>query len=131
MFNNINTCSLKNGPWVQRKLHKAVATKREASFHRLDCWRGLPNNRPRDPAGILGFHPRVHLNNDADKLSRLMVLLASIREIYDMQANGRKATWFNMQKLVVNDYALGILVLKVTTTPQDSYSDRITESHRD
>jgi hypothetical protein len=37
-----------------------------------------------------------------------------------MQANGRKATWFIMQKLVVNDYALGILVLKVTTTPQDS-----------
>jgi hypothetical protein len=61
----------------------------------------------------------------------LWLLLASIREIYDMQANGRKATWFNMQKLVVNDYALGILVLKDTTTPQDSYSDRITESHRD
>jgi hypothetical protein len=48
-----------------------------------------------------------------------------------MKANGRKATWFNMQKLVVNDYALGILVLMVTTTPKDSYSDRITESHRD
>jgi hypothetical protein len=48
-----------------------------------------------------------------------------------MQANGRKATWFNMQNLVVNDYALGILVLKVTTTPEDSYSDRIMESHRD
>jgi hypothetical protein len=29
-----------------------------------------------------------------------------------MQANRRKATWFNMQKLVVNDYALGILLLK-------------------
>jgi hypothetical protein len=29
----------------------AVATKREMSFHRLDCWRGLPNNRLRDPAG--------------------------------------------------------------------------------
>jgi hypothetical protein len=43
-----------------------------------------------------------------------------------MQANGRKATWFNMQQLVVNDYALGILVLKVTTTPQGSYFDRIT-----
>jgi hypothetical protein len=54
-----------------------------------------------------------------------------MREIYDMQANGRKATWFIMQKLVVNDYALGILVLKVTTTPQDSYSDHITKSHRD
>jgi hypothetical protein len=48
-----------------------------------------------------------------------------------MQANRRKATWFNMQKLVVNDYALGILVLKVTIAPQDSYSDCITESHRD
>jgi hypothetical protein len=48
-----------------------------------------------------------------------------------MQANERKATWFNMQKLVVNDYALGILVLKVTTTPQDSYSNHIMESHRD
>jgi hypothetical protein len=29
-----------------------------------------------------------------------------------MQASRRKATWFNMQKLVVNNYALGILVLK-------------------
>jgi hypothetical protein len=48
-----------------------------------------------------------------------------------MQANRRKATWFNMQKLVVNKYALGGLVLKVTTTPQDSYFDRIMESHRD
>jgi hypothetical protein len=48
-----------------------------------------------------------------------------------MQANRRKATWFNMQKLVVNNYALGILALKVTTTPQDSHFDRITESHHD
>jgi hypothetical protein len=40
-----------------------------------------------------------------------------MREIYDIQANRRKATWFNMQKLVANNYALGILVLKVTTTP--------------
>jgi hypothetical protein len=48
-----------------------------------------------------------------------------------MQANRRKATWFNMQKLVANNYALGILVLKVTTTPQGSYFNRITKSHRD
>jgi hypothetical protein len=48
-----------------------------------------------------------------------------------MQANRKKAPWFNMLKLVVNNYALGILVLKVTTTPQDSYFDRIMESHRD
>jgi hypothetical protein len=51
----------------------AAATKREASFHRLDYWRGLPNNRRRDHAGIPGFHSRIHLNNDAGKLSRLLV----------------------------------------------------------
>jgi hypothetical protein len=74
MFNNINTCSLQNDPSIQRKNYiNAAATKREVSFHMLDCWRGLPNNRPRDPAGILGFHPRIHLNNDAGKLSILMV----------------------------------------------------------
>jgi hypothetical protein len=97
----------------------------------LDCWRGLPNNHLRDPAGIPDFHPRIHLNNNAGKLSRLMVATRKYKEIYDMQASRRKATWFNMQKLVVNNYALGILVLKVTTTPQGSYFDRITESHCD
>jgi hypothetical protein len=108
-----------------------VATKHEASFHRLDCWRGLPNNRLQDPAGIPNIHPRIHLNNDAGKLSRLMVATRKYKEIYDMQASRRKATWFNMQKLVVTNYALGILVLKVTTTLQGSYFDRIMESHCD
>jgi hypothetical protein len=37
-----------------------------------------------------------------------------------MQTNRRKAIWFNMQKRVVNNYTLGILVFKVTTTPQGS-----------
>jgi hypothetical protein len=97
----------------------------------LDCWKGWPNNRLWDPAGISDFHPRIHLNNDAGKLSRLMVATRKYKEIYDMQASRRKVTWFNMQKLVVNNYALGILVLKVTTTPHDSYFDRITESHCD
>jgi hypothetical protein len=73
MFNNINICLLQNDPSVKKNLHKAAATKREARFHRLDCWRGLPNNRSRDPARIPDFHPRIHLNNDADNLSRLMV----------------------------------------------------------
>jgi hypothetical protein len=109
----------------------AAATKRETSFHGLDCWRGLPTNRLWDPTGIPDFHPSIHLNNDAGKLSRLMVATRKYREIYDMQASRRKATWFNMQKLVVNIYALGILVLKVTTTPHDSHFDRIMESHRD
>jgi hypothetical protein len=111
--------------------NNAAATKRETSFHRLDCWRGLPNNRLQDPAGIPDLHPRIHLNNDAGKLSRLIVATRKYQEIYDMQASKRKATWFNMQKLEVNNHAFGLLVLKVTTTPQDSHFDRITESHRD
>jgi hypothetical protein len=73
MFSNTNTRSLQNDPWVQRELHKSSATKRETSFHRLDYCRGMPNNRPRDPAAIPNFHLRTHLNNDAGKLSRLMV----------------------------------------------------------
>jgi hypothetical protein len=94
----------------------------------VDWRRGLPNNCPRDPAGILDFHPQIHLNNNVSKLSRLMVATRKYKEIYDMQASRRKATWFNMQKLVVNNYALGILVL---TSPQGSHFDRITESHHD
>jgi hypothetical protein len=109
----------------------AAATKHETSFHRLDCWEGLPNDCLRDPAGIPDFHPQIHLNNDVGKLSRLMVATRKYKEIYDRQANRRKASWFSMQKLVVNIYALGILVLKVTKTPQDSHFDHITESHRD
>jgi hypothetical protein len=41
-----------------------------------------------------------------------MVATCKYKEIYDMQANRRKATWFSMQKLVVDYYALGILVLR-------------------
>jgi hypothetical protein len=33
----------------------------------------MPNNRLWDPAGILDFHPQIHLNNDVGKLSRLML----------------------------------------------------------
>jgi hypothetical protein len=39
-----------------------------------------------------------------------MVATRKYKGIYDMEASRRKATWFNMQKLVVNNYALGILV---------------------
>jgi hypothetical protein len=58
------------------------------------------------------FHPQIHLNNDVDKLSKLMVATRKYKEIYDMQASRRKATWFNIEKLVVNNYALGMLVLR-------------------
>jgi hypothetical protein len=46
----------------------------------VDQRRGLPNNRLRDPADILDFHPRFHLNNDAGKLSRLMVATRKYKE---------------------------------------------------
>jgi hypothetical protein len=41
-----------------------------------------------------------------------MVATRKCKEIYDMQASRRKGAWFNMQKLVVNNYALSILVLR-------------------
>jgi hypothetical protein len=41
-----------------------------------------------------------------------MVATRKYKEIYDMQASRRKATWFNMQKSVVNNYTLGILALR-------------------
>jgi hypothetical protein len=58
-----------------------------------------------------------------------MVATRKYKEIYDMQASKRKATWFNMQKLVVNNYALGILVLRSQHLLKVLF-DRITESHR-
>jgi hypothetical protein len=41
-----------------------------------------------------------------------MVATRKYNKIYDMQASRRKVTWFNMQKLVVNNYVLGMLVLR-------------------
>ncbi len=41
-----------------------------------------------------------------------MVATRKYKEINDMQASRKKTTWFNMQKPVVNNYALGILVLR-------------------
>jgi hypothetical protein len=29
----------------------------------------MPNNHPRDPTGIPGFHPRIHLSNDGGLIS--------------------------------------------------------------
>jgi hypothetical protein len=40
----------------------------------------MSNNRLRDPAGIPDFHPRFHLDNDAGKLSRLMVATHKYKE---------------------------------------------------
>jgi hypothetical protein len=40
----------------------------------------MPNNRLQDPTDIPDFHPRFHLNNDAGKLSRLMVAIRKYKE---------------------------------------------------
>jgi hypothetical protein len=50
------------------------------AFTGIDRWRGLPNNRLQSSADIPDFHPRFHLNNDAGKLSRLMVATRKYRE---------------------------------------------------
>jgi hypothetical protein len=78
----------------------------------VDRRRGLPNSHLWNPTGITDFHPQFHLNNDAGKLSRLMVATRKYKKTYDMQASKREATWFNTQKPVVNNYALRILVLR-------------------
>jgi hypothetical protein len=46
----------------------------------VDRRRGLPNNRLQNSADILDFHPRFHLNNDAAKMSRLMVATRKYKE---------------------------------------------------
>jgi hypothetical protein len=46
----------------------------------VDQRRGLPNNRLRNSTDIPDFHPRFHLNNDAGKLSRLMVATRKYKE---------------------------------------------------
>jgi hypothetical protein len=46
----------------------------------VDQRRGLSNNQLWDSADIPDFHPRFHLNNDAGKLSRLMVATRKCKE---------------------------------------------------
>jgi hypothetical protein len=56
----------------------------------VDRRRGLPNNRLQNSADISDFHPRFHLNNDAEKLSRLMVATRRYKEIMTCRlAEGR------------------------------------------
>jgi hypothetical protein len=46
----------------------------------VDRRTGLPNNRLRNSADIPDFYPQFHLNNDACKLSRLMVATRKYKE---------------------------------------------------
>jgi hypothetical protein len=98
----------------------------------VDRRRGLPNNRLRNSADIPDFHPRFHLNDDAGKLSRLMVATRKYKETMTCRlAEGRLDS-----VLYVEDSGYQ-LRLKYTSTkvtilsPQRTSLDRITESHRD
>jgi hypothetical protein len=49
-----------------------------------------PNNLLRDQAKNLDSTPRVHLNNNAGKLSRLIVATHKYGGKYDMKANSKE-----------------------------------------
>jgi hypothetical protein len=55
----------------------------------VDRWRGLPNNHLRDQAENLNS-TRVHLNNNAGKLSRLMVSTHKYGGKYDIEDNSKE-----------------------------------------
>jgi hypothetical protein len=60
------------------------------AFTGVDWWRGLPNNHLRDQAENLDSTPRVYLNSNAGKLSRLMVATHKYEGKYDMEANRKE-----------------------------------------
>jgi hypothetical protein len=66
-------------------------------------------------------------------LSRLMIATPQVWENYGMKANSKEGhTRFYLQKIVVNNYALSILVIRYQThLLKDNDLDRITESHHD
>jgi hypothetical protein len=49
-----------------------------------------PNNHLWDQAKNLDSTPQVHLNNNAGKLSRLMVVTRKYGGMYDMKANSKE-----------------------------------------
>jgi hypothetical protein len=60
------------------------------AFTGVDQQRGLPNNPLRDPVENLYSTPRVHLNSNAGKLSRLMVATQKYGGKYDMETNSKE-----------------------------------------
>jgi hypothetical protein len=50
----------------------------------------MPNNNLQDQAKNLDSTPRIHLNSNAGKLSRLMVSTRKYGGKYDMEANSKE-----------------------------------------
>jgi hypothetical protein len=74
-----------------KKIHHYSGKLNVASaFTGVDRWRGPPNNHLRDQAENLNSTPQVHLNNNASKLSSLMVATRKYGGKYDMEANSKK-----------------------------------------
>jgi hypothetical protein len=70
--------------------HCSGTTKRSMSLHTHRPMERLPNNHLRDQSENLDSTPRVHLNNNAGKLSRLMVATHKYGGKYDMKANSKE-----------------------------------------
>jgi hypothetical protein len=60
------------------------------AFTGVDRWRSPPNNGLQDQAENLDSTPRVHLNSNAGKLSKLMVATRKYGGKYDMEANNKE-----------------------------------------
>jgi hypothetical protein len=60
------------------------------SLHRRRPIERPPNNHLWDQAKNLDSTPQVHLNNNAGKLSRLMVVTRKYGGMYDMKANSKE-----------------------------------------
>jgi hypothetical protein len=62
---------------MQARMSYPILRKWKRSLHTcvqdVDRWRDLPNNHLQDQAKNLNVTPRVHLNSNVGKLSRLMV----------------------------------------------------------
>jgi hypothetical protein len=60
------------------------------AFTGIDQRRGLPNNPLWDQTENLDSIPRVHLNSNASKLSKVMVATGKYGGNYDIRANGKE-----------------------------------------
>jgi hypothetical protein len=106
---------LHNDSWVWRKIHHCSGKLSVAwAFTGIDRWRGLPNNHLRNQSKNLDSSPRVHLNSNASKLSRLMVVTCKYGGKYDMEANS-KETLVWLAESSGKAYALNNLVIKKWT----------------
>jgi hypothetical protein len=100
------------------------------AFTGVDRRRGLPNNRLRNSADIPDFHLRFHLNNDAGKLSRLMVATRMHKETMTCRLTKGRPDSVLCAEDSGKHLRLKYTITKVAILSHQRTSlDRITESH--